>query len=319
MGNTMSSPTSSDAGAVAFADQPSPRKREALELFRGLPRRYDQLSAALSFWQDPRWRRALVDAVAPKDGQRVLDVATGTGMVAAELLTRADCLVVGIDQSAEMLAGARSRFTRAEGSRPAGAEGSRPAGSEDSRFAGAERSRVELIQGQAEALPFADASFDALTFTYLLRYVDDPPATIRELARVVRPGGRVASLEFGVPPWLPARIAWRLYTAVGLPTLGGLASREWAEVGRFLGPSIRGFYHRHPLHQIVTYWQQAGLQDVQVRRMSLGGGVVMSATRAAHTSGRPVAGGGGPVGGDGSTGVHSLEGYGPTTGHPLEG
>jgi demethylmenaquinone methyltransferase/2-methoxy-6-polyprenyl-1,4-benzoquinol methylase len=167
---------------------------------------------------------------------------------------------------------------------------------------------VELIQGQAEALPFADASFDALTFTYLLRYVDDPPATVRELARVVRPGGRVASLEFGVPPWLPARIAWRLYTAVGLPTLGRLASREWAEVGRFLGPSIRGFYHRHPLHQIVTYWQQAGLQDVQVRRMSLGGGVVMSATRAPHGSERPIAAGGGPVEGDGPTGGHPLEG-----------
>ena len=63
---------------------------------------------------------------------------------------------------------------------------------------------MELIEGEAEALPFADESFDALTFTYLLRYVDDPAATMRELARVVRPGGRVASLEFGVPPWPPA-------------------------------------------------------------------------------------------------------------------
>ena len=181
-------------------------------------------------------------------------MATGTGMVAAELLARGDCSVVGIDQSAEMLAGARARF--------------------------AGEDRVELIEGQAEALPFADASFDALTFTYLLRYVEDPPATMRELARVVRPGGRIASLEFGVPPLLPARAAWRLYTAIGLPALGRLASREWAEVGRFLGPSIRGFYERHPLARIVEYWQQAGLQDVRVRRMSLGGGIVMSATKA---------------------------------------
>jgi demethylmenaquinone methyltransferase/2-methoxy-6-polyprenyl-1,4-benzoquinol methylase len=195
--------------------------------------------------------------VAPQAGQRVLDVATGTGMVAAELLARADCTVVGIDQSAEMLAGARTRF------------------------AAADSSRIELIEGQAEVLPFADASFDALTFTYLLRYVDDPAATVRELARVVRPGGRVASLEFGVPPWLPARLAWRLYTAIGLPSLGRLASREWEEVGRFLGPSIRGFYERHPLRQLVGYWQQAGLQDVHVRRMSLGGGIVMSATKHA--------------------------------------
>jgi demethylmenaquinone methyltransferase / 2-methoxy-6-polyprenyl-1,4-benzoquinol methylase len=139
---------------------------------------------------------------------------------------------------------------------------------------------VELIEGQAEELPFADASFDALTFTYLLRYVEDPRATMRELARVVRPGGRVASLEFGVPPRPGARRAWLLYTAIGLPTLGRLVSREWGEVGRFLGPSITGFYERHPLERIVEYWREAGLEDVEVRRMSLGGGIVMSATRA---------------------------------------
>jgi demethylmenaquinone methyltransferase/2-methoxy-6-polyprenyl-1,4-benzoquinol methylase len=237
------------------------RKREALELFSGLPRHYDALSAALSFWQDPRWRRALVSTLEPASGQRIVDVATGTGMVAAELLARADCEVVGVDQSPQMLAAARARFATLQ-----------PAGG---------RPRVELIEGEAEALPFADASFDALTFTYLLRYVDDPAATMRELARVVRPGGRVASLEFGVPPWPPAYWAWRLYTAVGLPALGRLASREWAQVGRFLGPSIRGFYTRHPVDAIVGYWQQAGLQDVRVRRMSLGGGVIMSATRRA--------------------------------------
>jgi demethylmenaquinone methyltransferase / 2-methoxy-6-polyprenyl-1,4-benzoquinol methylase len=242
------------AGA-ATVDPGSARKREALELFRGLPRRYDLLSDVLSFGQDPRWRRALVEAVDPAPGQRVLDVATGTGMVSAELLARSDCSVVGVDQSAEMLSAARARF----------------AGSD----------RVELIEGQAEALPFGDASFDALTFTYLLRYVDDPAATIRELARVVRPGGRIASLEFGVPPGAAARAAWRLYTAVGLPVLGRLVSRDWAEVGRFLGPSIRGFYERHPVGAIVGYWRQAGLERVVVRRMSLGGGVIMSAAKAA--------------------------------------
>ena len=246
-----SSATTGADGAV------SPRKRKALELFRGLPDRYDALSAALSFWQDPRWRAALVDAVDPRAGERILDVATGTGMVAAEILVRADCSVVALDQSAEMLAAARERFAPIRGG------------------------RVELIEGQAEQLPFADGSFDGLTFTYLLRYVDDPRATVGELARVLRPGGRIASLEFGVPPSLPPRAAWRFYTAVGLPVLGRLASREWCEVGRFLGPSIRGFYELHPLEAIVGYWRQAGLEDVVVRRMSLGGGVVMSARRAA--------------------------------------
>ncbi len=233
----------------------SPRKAEALELFSGLPSRYDELSAALSFWQDPRWRRALADALDPRAGQRILDVATGTGMVAAELLSRAQCSVVGVDQSAEMLSRARARFA------------AEPPG------------RIELRQAQAEQLPFDDASFDGLSFTYLLRYVEDPAATMTELARVVRPGGRVASLEFGVPPWAPARVAWRLYTGLGLPALGRLASPEWGRVGRFLGPSIRGFYEAHPIEQLVADWRAAGLEDVRVRGMSFGGGVVMSATR----------------------------------------
>ncbi len=103
---------------------------------------------------------------------------------------------------------------------------------------------------------------------------------MRELARVLRPGGRIASLEFGVPPWLPARAAWRVYTGAGLPVLGRLVSRDWYEVGRFLGPSIRGYYARHPLEAIVGYWREAGLEAVAVRRMSFGGGVVMSAQRA---------------------------------------
>jgi demethylmenaquinone methyltransferase / 2-methoxy-6-polyprenyl-1,4-benzoquinol methylase len=248
----------------AAREMGSARKRQALELFRGLPRRYDQVATALSFGQDPRWRRAMVRAVAPSAQDRVLDVATGTGMVAAELVARSGCSVVGLDQSAEMLAAARARFA----AQPALGE------------------RVELVEGQAEELPFADESFDALTFTYLLRYVDDPRATMRELARVVRPGGRVGSLEFGVPARWWARIAWRLYTAIGLPLLGRLVSRDWMEVGRFLGPSISGFYQRHPLERIVEYWHEAGLEDVEVRRMSLGGAIVMSARRSAGDAGQ---------------------------------
>jgi len=272
IGTLMSCDAPADVEVFAATARGSARKRHALELFSGLGARYDTLSAVLSLGQDPRWRRALVSALAPAAGERVLDVATGTGMVAAELLARG-CSVVGIDQSAEMLAVARTRFAGVAGggASDAGGGGSDPGGA----------ARVRLIEGQAEALPFPDASFDALTFTYLLRYVDDPAATMRELARVIRPGGRIASLEFGLPPWPPARAAWRLYTRAGLPVLGRLVSREWGAVGRFLGPSIAGFYARHPLERIASYWRAAGLEDVRVRRMSLGGGVVMWARRSA--------------------------------------
>jgi demethylmenaquinone methyltransferase/2-methoxy-6-polyprenyl-1,4-benzoquinol methylase len=238
----------------------SRRKTHALELFSGLPRRYDLMGALLSFGQDPRWRRAMVAAVGAKPTDRELDVATGTGLVAAALVRRYGCQVVGLDQSEEMLARAREKLA-----------------GEPSLAA-----RIELVRGEAERLPFEDGEFDALTFTYLLRYVDDPAATLRELSRVVRPGGTVASLEFAVPPRAIARVLWHLYTRVGLPAFGRLASRDWYEVGRFLGPSITGFYRRHPLGSLEGLWREAGIVPAEWRSMSLGGGIVMTGVKDAY-------------------------------------
>jgi demethylmenaquinone methyltransferase/2-methoxy-6-polyprenyl-1,4-benzoquinol methylase len=200
----------------------------------------------------------MVSAVAAGPGDRVLDVATGTGLVAGELVRRFGCRVVGLDQSDQMLAAARARLGREPG------------------LAG----RVELVRGEAESLPFADGEFDHLTFTYLLRYVDDPAATLAELARVVRPGGRIASLEFGLPDPPLWRGLWRLYTRTLLPALGLiLGGREWGRVGRFLGPSIEALYRRWPLERQRELWAAAGIGGVGVRRMSVGGGVVISGTR----------------------------------------
>jgi demethylmenaquinone methyltransferase/2-methoxy-6-polyprenyl-1,4-benzoquinol methylase len=177
-------------------------------------------------------------------------VATGTAAVARELVRRTGCSVVGLDQSVEMLAEGRRRVAR---------EGV--------------ASRVRLVEGDARALPFGDAEFDALTFTYLLRYVDDPAATLRELARVVKPGGTIAGLEFGVPRgvWRPA---WELWVRLGLPGAGAAIGNGWHEVGSFLGGSIRGFYDRWPQPRLVQAWRDAGIDDVRVRRLSLGGGIV---------------------------------------------
>jgi demethylmenaquinone methyltransferase/2-methoxy-6-polyprenyl-1,4-benzoquinol methylase len=236
----------------ASADTPlSARKRHALDLFAGLPDGYDRMGAILSFGQDPRWRRALVAAIDPRPAERVLDVATGTGLVGFELVRRGDCAVVGLDQSVEMLARARARLAA------------------DPALTG----RVTFVQGEAERLPFADAEFDALTFTYLLRYVDDRAATMRELARVVRPGGRIGMVEFGVPARAPLRGLWRVHTRVGLPLLGRLVSPAWFEVGRFLGPSIEDLYAREP--DLASLWSAAGISQVRERRMSFGAGLVM--------------------------------------------
>jgi demethylmenaquinone methyltransferase/2-methoxy-6-polyprenyl-1,4-benzoquinol methylase len=217
----------------------------ARTLFAPLGPTYDRYAAALSFGQDPRWRRFLVSRVDALPTDTVLDVATGTGAVARELLRQKGCKVVGLDQSPEMLAEARRRLP----------------------------DDVELVEGSAERLPFPDASFDALTFTYLLRYVSDPAATLHELARVVRPGGTIVGLEFAVPHgvWRPL---WELYVRVGLPLAGRVISPGWTEVGDFLGPSIRGFYRRWPERRLLELWQAAGIDGASSRRLSLGGGIV---------------------------------------------
>src|SRR5947209_942998 len=205
------------------------------------------MGAWMSFGQDPRWRRTLVKAIDPRPEQRVLDVACGTGLVTFELVRRGGCSVVGLDQSEDMLAVASAR----------------------------PQARVEFVRGEAERLPFEDGEFDALTFTYLLRYVDDPLATLRELARVVKPGGVVAMLEFDVPRgvWRPL---WELYVRVGLPLAGAVVSPGWREVGGFLGPSIRDFHEHVSLEQL---WRDAGFGAVRAQRLSLGGGVVVWGVR----------------------------------------
>jgi demethylmenaquinone methyltransferase/2-methoxy-6-polyprenyl-1,4-benzoquinol methylase len=233
----------------------SARTRHARELFAPLGPTYDRYARLLSFAQDPRWRSFLVSRI-PADATRVLDVASGTGAVAIELARRAPSRdVIGVDQSKEMLEAGRARVMEA-----------------------GLGERIDLREGRAESLPFGDGEFDALTFTYLLRYVDDPAATMRELARVVRTGGTIAMLEFGVPSgiWRPL---WELYVRIGLPGAGALVSPAWREVGSFLGPSIRGFHTRYPTGSLLELWREAGLRDLHVRRLSLGGAIVVWGTR----------------------------------------
>ena len=229
----------------------------AANLFQPLPARYDLLAELLSFGQNRRWRLELVRHVTAANPRRVLDVATGTAGVAVEVASRSQADVTGVDISEAMLQRGRERV--------------HAAGLDD---------RVALEVGRAEALGFPDASFDAVSFTYLLRYVADPAATMKELARVLRAGGVMASLDFFVPPHLVWRTAWRAYTRVGLPVMGfALGGGAWWRVGTFLGPNIEAHYSRWPLERITEAWRAAGVEEVHVEPMSLGGGVVMWGTK----------------------------------------
>jgi demethylmenaquinone methyltransferase / 2-methoxy-6-polyprenyl-1,4-benzoquinol methylase len=225
----------------------------ARELFAPIGSDYDRVAAVLSFGQDPRWRRSLVRGCPVSPSAHVLDVATGTAAVAIAMARRYGCRVTGLDQSAEMLATGRERVSSA-------------------RLDG----RVELVEARAEAMPYDDATFDGVTSTYFLRYVEDVPAAVRELVRVAKPGAPVGYLDFGVPPLPPARIAWEAYTRAGLPLAGRAIGHGWLEVGRFLNGSIRSFGAQYPPARLGELFQEEGLTGVEVRRMSLGGGTVVT-------------------------------------------
>ena len=231
----------------------------AQRLFAPLPQRYDLLAAILSFGQDGRWRATMVDTLISSHPHTVADIACGPCAVSKRLAKKTEARIVGLDLSADMLKQGELNVRRA-----------------------ALTERITLVQGRGEQLPFADASFDAMTFTYLLRYVADPQAALVELARVVKPGGRIASLEFAVPENRGWRWSWWLYTRLVLPVAGyALGGRAWWDVGRFLGPSISAHYKSYPLNWTLTAWRDAGIEHVEYRTMSLGGGVVIWGYRSA--------------------------------------
>jgi ubiquinone/menaquinone biosynthesis methyltransferase len=233
---------------------PSSPSDDARRIFSGIGATYEKAGALLSFGQDARWRSQLISLLRADSQDVVLDVATGTGLVARGVRQRYGCQVVGLDRSADMLAAAAARD-----------------------------GHIPLVRARAESLPFPDDAFDHLTFTYLLRYVDEPAATMRELARVVRLGGRVVALDFGVPGNPILRTMWRVYTSIGLPVVGRAISQRWAGVGAFLEGSIERFDREHRPSDLERYWNEAGLTDVRVRRMSFGAGVVMIGVKAGAT------------------------------------
>jgi demethylmenaquinone methyltransferase/2-methoxy-6-polyprenyl-1,4-benzoquinol methylase len=232
------------------------RRTLAQDLFDGVAPSYDTWAQVLTFFQYLRWRRFLVSRMALQPGNLVLDVCTGTAGVAIEIADHHNGRIVGLDVSHLMLeAGVRAVEKRS-------LDG-----------------RVQLIQGRAEHLPFPDETFDTVVFTYLLRYVRNPDATIRELSRVLKPGGELLSLEFGIPEALWVRAIWEIYNRVVMPVMTIPVSRGWHRMGRFLGPSISDFCQRCPVERIATIWHDNGIPLVETRPLLKGVAIVMWGTK----------------------------------------
>ena len=227
------------------------RNKHAQRMFDGIAPSYEWPAELFSFLQYGRWRRFLVSQLEVAPATNVLDVCTGTGLVAIDIADGLGCRVVGLDLSRGMIEQARRNVASK------GADSS-----------------VPLVQGCAERLPFADGSFDAVVFTFLLRYVESPESTLGELARVLRPGGQMASLEFFVPPNPMMRALWLVHTRLAMPVVSRLMPGGWNEVGAFLGPSISDFCRRYSRRDLSGIWAHAGIDEVQTRLLSFGGAVV---------------------------------------------
>jgi demethylmenaquinone methyltransferase/2-methoxy-6-polyprenyl-1,4-benzoquinol methylase len=232
------------------------RRTLAQDLFDGVAPSYDTWAQVLTYFQYLRWREFLVSRITLRPRDLVLDVCTGTAGVAIELADHHDGRIVGLDVSHSMLEAGLLTIEKKD------LDG-----------------RVQLVQGRAEHLPFPDETFDAVVFTYLLRYVQDPDATIRELSRILKTGGQLLSLEFGIPEALWIRALWELHNRVIMPVMTLPVSQSWHRMGCFLGPSISSFCRRCPVDRLAAIWRENGIPVVEIKHLLGGAAVVMWGTK----------------------------------------
>jgi demethylmenaquinone methyltransferase/2-methoxy-6-polyprenyl-1,4-benzoquinol methylase len=210
--------------------------RDVAAMFDGVARGYDRTNAVLSVGNAALWRVATVRAVDPKPGERVLDIAAGTGTSSAAL-AKSGAEVIALDFSAGMVEEGRKRHPD-----------------------------LTFVQGDAMKLPFADGEFDAVTISFGLRNVQQPQVAIAEMRRVLKPGGRVVICEFSRPPLGVLRAGYHAYLRYVMPLVAGVASSN-PEAYRYLFESIREW----PAQPELARWLRgAGFEGVGYRNLTWG-------------------------------------------------
>ena len=221
------------------------------QMFDRIARRYDMVNRVLSLGLDKGWRKKTVRRLQLGERPRVLDVATGTGDLAIDIARMTPgATVVGLDPSVQMLAIAKDKVAKK--------------GMDD---------RILFVEGDAQALPYGDCEMDAATIAFGIRNVPDRPKARRELARVVRPGGRIAVLELGEPRGKLLGRAARFHTRHVVPKLGALLSgqREYA----YLQKSIAAF---PPANEFAEIMERSGLHVIEVTPLTFGACTLYVAT-----------------------------------------
>ena len=208
-------------------------------MFDSVSTHYDRTNAVLSVGNAALWRMAATRAVNPQRGERILDIAAGTG-TSSIALTKTGAHVVAADFSEGMIAVGRERH--------------------------AGNPQMEFVQADATALPFADNEFDAVTISFGLRNVVEPKKALTEFYRVTKPGGRVVICEFSTPPFAPIRVGYFAYLNRVMPMIVKLASSN-AEAYDYLGESIAAW----PDQSTLSAWlRDAGYDAVAYRNLTLG-------------------------------------------------
>jgi demethylmenaquinone methyltransferase / 2-methoxy-6-polyprenyl-1,4-benzoquinol methylase len=211
-------------------------RAEVAAMFDRIAQRYDVANDVISLGQDRAWRRAVTEAVAPRLGERILDLAAGTG-TSSEPFQLAGAFVAPTDISLGMLEVGKRR-----------------------------RPRLSFVAGDALRLPYADHSFDGVTISFGLRNTADPLAACAEMRRVTRPGGRLVVCEFSTPTWPPFQIVYDNYLMAALPRLARLVSPNPAAY-EYLAESIQAWPDQRGLAGLIA---DAGWRDVEWRNLSSG-------------------------------------------------